>query len=167
MRTDPDPTTTGLPFRDFMTQWPTGVTVVTTDGGGPVGCTVNSLMSLSLDPPTLIVSLSIHSGTLAAIRGAGRFGVNVLCARQRDLCARFARGPQHDRFREVATRTVRGVPLLADAAAAMVCAVRDELTYADHVLVVGAPLWNTVDTANPALVLHQRNYHTLGHRRCP
>ncbi|WNV85135.1 flavin reductase [Umezawaea sp. Da 62-37] len=77
------------------------------------------------------------------------------------LCDRFATGPQDERFRDVPTRTVNGVPLLADAAAAVVCDLRDELAYADHALLVGAPTWHTVDATGAPLVLHQRGFHSL------
>lgn len=153
----------GTEFRDFMTQWPTGVTVITTgDGATPVGCTVNAMISLSVRPPTLLVSLATCSGTLDAIRRSRLFGVSVLCSRQADLCARFATGAQADRFRDVPTHVVRGVPLLTDAAAAMVCDLRDELVYGDHALLVGVPLWHEVDTASSPLVLHQRAFRAFG-----
>ncbi|MEU4745946.1 flavin reductase family protein [Actinosynnema sp. NPDC023658] len=162
MRTEDRLAGTDTRFRDFMTQWPTGVAVITTDdGSAPAGCTVNAMMSLSVRPPALLVSLADGSGTLRAIRRSRAFGVSVLCSRQADLCGRFAAGAQADRFRGVPTHVVRGVPLLSDAAASMVCALRDELAYADHALLVGAPLWHEVDPGNPPLVLHQRAFHAL------
>ncbi|MGI5499291.1 flavin reductase family protein [Lentzea sp. CA-135723] len=161
MRTQ-DRLAAGTEFRDFMTQWPTGVTVITTgDGATPVGCTVNAMISLSVKPPTLLVSLATCSGTLDAIRRSRLFGVSVLCSRQADLCGRFATGAQADRFQDVPTHVVRGVPVLAEAAAAMVCDLRDELVYGDHVLLVGMPLWHETDPASPPLVLHQRAFRAL------
>ncbi|WP_328611216.1 flavin reductase family protein [Amycolatopsis sp. NBC_00345] len=149
-------------FREFMTHWPTGVTVVTSlDGGVPVGCTVNSIMSLSVRPPLLVVSLATDSETLAAIQVTGSFGLNVLSARQQLLCQRFAGQPQGDRFLGVETELVGSLPLLAGASASMVCRVQDELPYADHVLLIGAPEWESIAHDRTPLVLHQRGYHKV------
>jgi flavin reductase (DIM6/NTAB) family NADH-FMN oxidoreductase RutF len=149
-------------FREFMTQWPTGVTVVTSlDGDVPVGCTVNSMMSLSVEPPLLVVSLADSSGTLAAIQATGSFGLNVLADCQDELCKQFAGRPQCDRFLEVEVERVGPLPLLAGAAAAMVCRVQDAIPYADHVLLIGAPEWKTIAHDRPPLVWHQRGYHSV------
>lgn len=149
-------------FREFMTHWPTGVTVVTgLDGDVPVGCTVNSMMSLSVQPPLLIVSLGAGSSTLAAISATGSFGLNVLADEQDDLCKQFAVRPQCDRFLEVDIERVGSLPLLANAAASMVCRVEDAIAYADHVLLIGAPEWKTIDHDRMPLVLHQRGYHSV------
>lgn len=62
-----------------MAQLPTGVSIVTAaDEEGPIGCTVNSFMSLSADPPAVLVSLAQASRTLTDIVRTGGFGVNVL-----------------------------------------------------------------------------------------
>src|SRR5437660_1298107 len=46
-------------YRHAISRLPTGITVVTAQRpDGPVGCTVNAVMSLSLAPPSLVVSLA-------------------------------------------------------------------------------------------------------------
>jgi flavin reductase (DIM6/NTAB) family NADH-FMN oxidoreductase RutF len=133
-------------FRDFMRHWPTGVAVVTTAGlGGPVGCTVNALMSLSVEPPLLLVSLGEDSRTLAAIRRTDLFGASILAAGQAELSERFAHCARELRFAGLELRVEHGVPLLAGAAAQIVCTVQELQQVADHVLVVGAPVWHSVD----------------------
>ena len=67
-------------FRAIMGHYPTGVTVVTAvdRDGTPVGLTANSVTSVSLDPPLVLVCVSEHSASLRAILGSGRFAVNIL-----------------------------------------------------------------------------------------
>ena len=130
----------GWALRCFMRRWATGVAVVTGMAGRPVGCTVTAFTSVSLDPPLLLVCLGRDSRTRAAIAARPVFGVNVLHARQRDLAEAFAT-PAADRFRGVPFRIVHDVPVLDDAFAAVVCAVRSAVPVGDHDLVVGAPLW--------------------------
>jgi flavin reductase (DIM6/NTAB) family NADH-FMN oxidoreductase RutF len=140
------PSVSDADFREFMRHWPAGVAVVTTAGeSGPVGCTVNALMSLSVEPPLLLVSLGRESRTLARIRRTDLFGASILAAEQAELSERFANCAREERFTGLELRVEHGVPLLAGAAAQIVCAVRELLRVADHVLVVGAPVWHAVD----------------------
>jgi 3-hydroxy-9,10-secoandrosta-1,3,5(10)-triene-9,17-dione monooxygenase reductase component len=146
-------------FRGFMRRWPTGVAVVATVGpNGPVGCTVIALMSLSVEPPLLVVSLGEDSRTLEAIRRTDLFGVSILAAVQGELSDRFANCAREQRFTGLELRVEHDVPLLAGAAAQMVCAVQQLEQIADHVLVVGAPIWQSVDPDRPPLLSH----HTAG-----
>ena len=72
--------------------------MVTTAGpSGPLGCTVNALMSLSVEPPLLVVSLGEDSQTLAAIRRTDLFGASILAAEQRELSERFANCAREER----------------------------------------------------------------------
>src|SRR3954468_8026285 len=70
---------------------PTGVVIVTAmTENGPVGMSVGSFTSVSLDPPMVAFLPDQTSSTFARIRAAGHFCVNVLGADQADLCRRFA-----------------------------------------------------------------------------
>jgi len=150
-------------FRGLMAHWPTAVSVVTARAGNtPTGCTVNALMSLSVEPPLLIVSLAGGSRTLDAIRRSGTFAVNLLCWEQRDLCQRFACGSHEERFRGVDVELRDDAPVLTHAAASVVCTVAQTMACADHVLILGAPRWHTCADHRSPLVLHRRSYHRVG-----
>src|ERR1700749_637630 len=88
----PDREVPAAEFRDAMSHFATGVTVVTSVGadGTPVGTTANAVTSLSLDPPLILVCFDLGSVTLRAIQGHGAFVVNVLAAAQRQVSANFA-----------------------------------------------------------------------------
>jgi flavin reductase (DIM6/NTAB) family NADH-FMN oxidoreductase RutF len=162
---DPDLCCGADEFRGLMSHWPTGVTVITSwDGDNPVGCTVNAMMSVSLNPPLLMVALGAGSKTLRAIRGTGVLGLNVLSADQRDLCQRFACGSQHERFHHVRFGDQHDVPLLAGTAAAAVCVVRDTSPCGDHVLILAEPVWHTEREDGSPLVFHRSCYRQLGGR---
>ncbi|WP_080678073.1 flavin reductase family protein [Salinispora pacifica] len=128
-------------FRTFMRGYVTGVAVVTSTGADdqPHGLTCNSLASVTMDPPTLLVCLDTCSGTLAAIRERDSFMVNLLHAAARQTAEMFA-APRPDRFGAVAWRLSprRALPWLAeDAFAAAECDVVDLRTVGDHVVVFG------------------------------
>lgn len=150
-------------FRDFMRHWPTGVAIVTAAGpDGPVGCTVNALMSLSVEPPLLLVSFCEDSRTLEVIRHTELFGASVLTVEQGELSERFCHCAPAERFAGLELRVAHGVPLLAGAAAQTVCAVRELQRCADHVLVVGGPVWQSVDPRRGPLLLHRGEHRRVG-----
>ena len=72
-------------FRRALAQFATGVTVVTTCDahGKPIGLTVNSFNSVSLDPPLVLWSLALQSGSLAAFRRCKHYAVNMLSVSDR------------------------------------------------------------------------------------
>jgi len=127
-------------FRAAVSRWATGVCVVTArDGTFDAGLTVNALLSVALDPPTLLVSLQHDVDTLPVLRKSRTFGVSILAADQRTLSERFARPvPSAEKFRGLAVhRGVTGAALLDGALAGFECRVVSTTPAFDHVLVVG------------------------------
>lgn len=110
--------------RRIMAAFPTGVAVVTArDSGASVGVTVNSLTSVSLQPPTILVSLENGLHTLAVIRRTGRFGVNLLSRHQSEVATHFA-AHKEKKFLDIAHHhPVDEVPVLDDRMAHAVCEV--------------------------------------------
>ena len=89
-------------LREALGSFPTGVAVVTTlgDEGAPLGLTVNSFNSVSLDPALVLWSLALSSPSIEAFRKHGAFAINILRKDQGELCMRFAR-PADDKFKGV------------------------------------------------------------------
>lgn len=125
-------------MRHAMGRFATGVAVITTShDGSPHGMTVNSLTSVSLEPPLLLVCLTTGARSTTAVIGAGRFAVNILSARQEQLALRFARrGEDHFRGLEV-TYGKHRVPVIPDAFAHLECDVERQFAAGDHHVVIG------------------------------
>ncbi|MFJ8593539.1 flavin reductase family protein [Streptomyces sp. NPDC093598] len=148
-------------FRATMTSLAKCVAVTTALGpDGPVGCTTTSLMSLSVDPPSVLLAFRCGSRTLESLLAAGRFAVNVLAHEQEQLVRRFATGAPADRFRDTAHTLPHGVPVLDGAAVAMTCDVARSFAAVDHVLVVGTVRHLRSSPAEP-LVLVGGQPHTV------
>jgi 3-hydroxy-9,10-secoandrosta-1,3,5(10)-triene-9,17-dione monooxygenase reductase component len=130
----PDPSS----FRDALGRFATGVALVTAaPDGEPAGLLVNSLASVSLEPPLVSFSPARSSLTWSRMRRTGRFGVNVL-ARQHERFARLATPAGADRFAGLDWELGRGgVPLLRDALAGLECEIVAEHPAGDHWIVVG------------------------------
>lgn len=129
---------TAREFRDALGQFVTGVTVVTTlaEDGGPVGITINSFTSVSLDPPMVLFCLDSRSRYLAAFRKAGCFAVHVLAADQRDWSVRFAgSGDRWDGVGSTAWET--GAPIIAGCLGVFECTLSAVHNGGDHKILVG------------------------------
>lgn len=130
-------------FREVMAEFPTFVTVVTAAGpDGPVGCTANAVMALSLEPCSLVVSLSSAGRTVRHVERAGRFAINLLAWRQRLLAYQFANPDPARRFDDLPHHSEHGAPVLSDAAATLVCHLDRAVPALDHILLIGRVIWS-------------------------
>ncbi len=146
-------------LRAVLGRFATGVTVVTArdDEGRALGLTVNAFLSVSLDPPLVLVSLSAASATRAAILETGAFAVNVLAEDDEALAVRFSRGRRAVRFRGIDASEARtGSPVLARALAWLDCEVRTSFEAGDHTLVLGEPLETRAREGRPLLFYESR-----------
>ncbi|WNO76910.1 flavin reductase family protein [Streptomyces sp. AM8-1-1] len=125
-------------FRRVLGHVPTSVCVVTaTTPQGPVGVTVGSFTSVSLDPPLVVFYCGRQSASAQAIIRSGHFCVNVLAEDQQQVCAAFA-GRSANRFNTGDWElTDQAAPRLGGAAAWIECDVEDSFPAGDHVAVVG------------------------------
>lgn len=127
-------------FRQVLGHFPTGVTVVTAMADGrPLGFTIGSFTSVSLDPPLVGFLPQVDSDTWAAMEGNGKFCVNVLRDHQADLCWRFAKkGLDDGRFDEFGwSLSPNGSPMLDGVGAWLDCDVEQVERFGDHYFVVG------------------------------
>ena len=134
----PAPAPDARSFRNALGRFATGVAFITAaPDGEPAGLIVNSLTSVSLEPPLVSFSASRSSLTWSRMRRAGRFGVNVL-GRQHERFAIRATPAGADRFAGLDWELGRGgVPLLTDALASLECEIVAEHPAGDHWIVVG------------------------------
>ncbi|MEM6707833.1 MAG: flavin reductase family protein [Pseudomonadota bacterium] len=127
-------------FRHAMSQFATGVTVVSgLDADRPLGFVAQSFVSVSLDPPLVAVCPGLQSRSWPLIRTAGRYGVSVLAADQREICDRFA-SARDNKFEGVdwAPGSELGLPLLTSALLHVECDLVAEHQAGDHTIAVGA-----------------------------
>lgn len=124
-------------FRDALGRFATGVTVVTTAGpNGPVGMTVNSFSSVSLEPPLILWCPARASSRHVSFVGAKAWAVHVLGAEQLDLCLRFTRNGQA--FDGLATETTpEGIPVIPGTSARFDCLAYATHEAGDHSVMIG------------------------------
>lgn len=122
-------------FRTVAGRFPSGVTVITTAGpdGEPHGMTANGFISVSLEPPLVLVSVGCHTHTHQRLTDNDRYAVNVLGHDQKPLALRFA-GKPVDVEPEYEWRD--GHPLIRGAISRMLCRIVDRHRAGDHTLFI-------------------------------
>lgn len=154
---------TGFDAKDFrraLSQFPTGVTVITTldAEGNPVGVTASSFNSVSIEPALVLWSIDKGAHSLEAFEKAEYFAVNVLGREQVSTSNRFAsRG--EDKFKDVAYKGGLGnAPILDDYAAQFECKTWAVYEGGDHLILVGEVKDYRYNDATSPLVFARGSY---------
>ena len=127
-------------LRNALGCFATGVTIITAanEQGIRVGLTANSFSSVSLNPPLVSWSLSLHAPSFPIFQDASHFAVHVLATDQRDLAAKFATSAA-DKFSGV--DTIKGLgdaPLLEGSLARFQCRNAYRHYGGDHIIFLGS-----------------------------
>jgi flavin reductase (DIM6/NTAB) family NADH-FMN oxidoreductase RutF len=144
----------GDELKEVLRRYPTGISVVTVDlEGERLGLTIASLMSLSLEPPLVGISIAQQAALHELVRSAGGFAVSFLGAEQQDLAQHFARGvPPIALWHGVETVDTPRGPLLEGALGWLQCELVAEHPAGDHTLFVGGVERADPGTAGPPLI---------------
>jgi flavin reductase (DIM6/NTAB) family NADH-FMN oxidoreductase RutF len=152
-------------FRKALSQFATGVTVVTAESGpGQVhGMTANSFTSVSLEPALILVCVDQHAKLLSLVMKMRRFGVSVLKESQQQLSLYFARPEQSEE--ENARYSVRyswpeGVPVLNGTIARFTCVLSAAHPAGDHTILVGEVESAEMESGEP-LIFYHRQYRGI------
>ena len=123
-------------LRMCMGLFATGVTVVTyTADGSPAGMTANAFMSVSLDPPLVLVSVRASSRFNKWVQRGVRYGINLLAESQRTLSTHIGGSPSDNL--ELPFVGDQGAPLLDGSLAQIVVRTVDVHPAGDHFLYIG------------------------------
>ncbi|NJP90276.1 flavin reductase [Nonomuraea sp. FMUSA5-5] len=141
-------------FTEAMAQLAAGVAVVTVrDGRDDLGTTVSALMSVSLEPPLVLVSLAARGYLNEVLLRQDRWAASLLSSGQAAVASRFATaGRPSARLLVAGTPHHRGERTEALVIDGGVAAIEAETTQVvpagDHTLFIAAVL--AVDYVDPA-----------------
>lgn len=147
-------------FRRVLGHYPTGVCAITAmqPDGKPIGMTVGSFTSVSLDPPLVAFFPDRLSSTWAKIEAIGRFCVNVLAEHQESLCCALASRAE-DKFAGVPYRlSSAGLPILEGIVAWIDCDLYAVHEAGDHFIVLGQVHSLDIEPAGKPLLFFQGVY---------
>ena len=147
-------------FRQMMGCFATGIAVVTTRGdkGVGVGLTVNSLTSVSLDPPLVLFCLDKKAQLHPAFKAAKFFAFNFLSEGQEDVSRHFADHHHHPKPKNIWDRPQEGCPILRHTLGWIVCEKKAMYKGGDHTIFLGEviKLHKRSHTDKPLIYFHGR-----------
>lgn len=162
-------------FRNVLGQFCTGITVITTMAAGstdgesaqrtgepvPVGFACQSFAALSLQPPLVLFCPTAGSRSWQAIAAGGKFCVNILHEKQKDVATRFG-SKVADKFDGIKWTPSRlGMPVITGALAHIDCTVHSVHDGGDHLVVFGAvQALSDVPRVKPRPLLFYRGGYT-------
>ncbi|WP_280672292.1 MULTISPECIES: flavin reductase family protein [unclassified Kitasatospora] len=156
-------------FRAALSQLAAGVALLTVhDGGEDAGMTATSFLSVSLEPPLVLVSVREDSRMDELLSRVDLWAVSLLGERHRTLASRFAmKGRLSDRLLFADTPHHRGpasgAPLVEGALATVECRTEQRIAAGDHTLVIGRVLEARVPSPDGQPLLYFRGgYRQLG-----
>lgn len=125
-------------FRDALGTFATGITIIAARApdGRPIGLTVNSFNSVSLDPPLIVWSLAANLPSVPIFEACEYYSVNILAADQHELSNLFA-SRSDDKFAGLEfDEGINGTPLLRGCCARFECRNTTRHPGGDHILFV-------------------------------
>ncbi len=150
-----------IALRRTLGMFATGVTVITTRERDQVhGMTANAFMSVSLEPPLVLISVDRRTKMCGLLHEGRTYGVSVLCEAQSDLSDRFA-GRVNPAAPEPRFEIVHDTPLVEGALAHFVANVTRSYWGGDHSLFLGQVEYARYSEGTP-LLFHGGRYERLG-----
>ncbi|AZV41412.1 flavin reductase family protein [Peribacillus asahii] len=149
-------------FKEVMGNYPTGVTVLTTTdkGGNPVGLTVNSFASVSLDPLLVLWSIDHKVSTIDSFVNGEKFAVHILAGDQQDVCKNFA-SKNVDRFSTCEWKvSEHNLPIIEGVFAVLQCETFQTIEAGDHTILIGKVVDIQIEQKEPMLY-HRRHFDSI------
>ena len=146
-------------FRSWFGGFTTGITVVTAQHKtGPIGITINSLTSVSLDPPLVLFCLDREAQVYSMLSKAKSFAVNILGEDQEEISRHFADFRHNPKPKAMWGKPQQGCPVLRHSLGWMVCQRTAIHKAGDHDIIVGKTVALHRNSANPKplVYLHGR-----------
>jgi 3-hydroxy-9,10-secoandrosta-1,3,5(10)-triene-9,17-dione monooxygenase reductase component len=147
-------------FRNVLGHYPTGVCVITTAevSGRVIGMVVGSFTSVSLNPPLVAFFPNKSSTTWPKIAKGSGFCVNILSARQSNICKAFA-SPANDKFAGLVHRpSPAGRPILEGVLGWIDCCLSAVHEAGDHYIAIGEVEALDVGTPEAPLLFFKGDY---------
>lgn len=148
-------------FRGAMRRLASGVALVTTaDAGGTrYGIAMTALMSLSMEPPSLLLAINRNASLCEPLLDRALFGLSILAREHEQSCHAFVTAPAAERFGHgdwIAHES--GIPLLGSALAGLVCRLDKAEPFGTHVVIRGLVDYVRLDPSSDALVYLDGRY---------
>jgi flavin reductase (DIM6/NTAB) family NADH-FMN oxidoreductase RutF len=153
-------------FKNSMSNFATGIAVVTLicDKGNFHGMTINSFNSISLDPVSVLYSLTKINSRFSIYKNCEKFAINILSNDQKDLAIKFAsRESQKEKFENY--ELLDGIPIIKNTLTYMICKQIKNIDVGASIIIISEVLktksFQDAKRSRKPLVYFQREYYNL------
>lgn len=140
-------------FKEAMANYPTGVSVVTAidENDNPIGLTVNSFASVSLEPLLVLWSIDKRVSTYEEFKKVEQFAINILASNQKEIASLFA-SSNKNRFANSEWKLSQyNLPIIRGTVATLQCKTYKKVKAGDHVILIGEVSDVSLDKKTPLL----------------
>tara|TARA_Y100000590_G_scaffold454454_1_gene601309 strand:+ start:85 stop:639 length:555 start_codon:yes stop_codon:yes gene_type:complete len=145
-----------IKYRQTLGCYATGVSIITTLNSEkkPIGATVNSFSSVSLNPPLILWSMAYKGKSESEFTISRKCGINILSSLQMDLAIKFARSG-FKKFEGINYDIDSNeIPLIKNCAAYILCTIEARHPGGDHVIIIGNVHKHCNSQLNPLIFLN-------------
>ena len=145
-------------FRQALGNFATGVTIITARDASndPIGITVNSFASLSLEPPLILWGIDFAAEEFDAFISASHFAVHILQHDQQQLADKFS-DCEASKFANLTVENgLADLPLLSECPVLLQCEVANRHEEGDHTIVIGKVMGVSIRSTNPLVFFNGR-----------
>ena len=146
-------------FRNVMSRWPTGVSLITcmSSENKPVGILCNSFASISIKKNQVMWTLDYDAGSFKVWDQADNWAVHFLSSDQQFIIDRFATKGLANKFQGIKhTITSKNTPEIPDAVARLECTTNQVFESYDHRIIIGSVTTMNVTNRNPIIFLNKK-----------
>ncbi|MBI64228.1 MAG: flavin reductase [Chloroflexi bacterium] len=151
-------------LKDAWSMFPTGVSIITStdDQGNCHGMTANGIMSLSITPPLVLISVDVSRDTHSYIVNKKKFGINILSNDQKEIADYYAAPSKFKNTSNInwSINLNSDIYFISNSLVNMGCKVINSFEEADHTLFIGLVLNVEIKNKKP-LVWFNRFYSDL------
>ncbi|MGN7618548.1 MAG: flavin reductase family protein [Ehrlichia sp.] len=151
-------------IKSCLSEFVTGVTVVTTVGRDGVRCgiTVNSFNSVSLVPPMVLFSIERSASRFEVFNSCSKFVVNILTDKQKGISQGFAECNMKD-WEDFSCNVIEGIPIIDGAMSYIYCVKKHVYDGGDHKIIVGQVIdCSKLNNDGSPLIYYRGKYMMIG-----
>ncbi|HJD61154.1 MAG TPA: flavin reductase family protein [Rickettsia endosymbiont of Columbicola hoogstraali] len=156
-------TVTENQFKDAMSCFPAGVTIITTNLNNKFfGFTATSITSVSLKPPLVLFCLNKNSFSIKGFENSSKFAISILADNQVDILEHFAKS-HTDKFTAISYELgpATSCPLINGAICHIECLKHATYGGGDHVIFIGKVINTAIKNDSKPLIYHHKSYIKL------
>ena len=144
-------------FKQSMSKFVTGVTVITINDNKFIGKTVNSFSSLSLTPPLILFSLDKKSSSINSFKKSTYMGVNILSKKQINISNYFSLKKSKWNHTEHFL-TNKNIPMIKNCVANLNCKKIKTINQGDHIIFICKVTEIMIDNSKKPLIYFNSKY---------